>query len=106
VYDIRLKCEFPPLCYDLSYVDNFVARDDVRKALGVGNRKWVECNQLVHTAMLGDWLLDLSDNIINLIKNKVKILVYSGDRDFICNWRGGEKWVDELDWEHQSEFKN
>lgn len=35
VYDIREKCEHPPLCYDFSLVDKFLARDDVIEALGV-----------------------------------------------------------------------
>ena len=28
--------------------------------LGVKGRSWEECNQVVHTALLGDWMLDLS----------------------------------------------
>jgi len=33
-------------------------------------------------------------------------LVYSGDKDFICNWRGGEAWTNEANWTHSAEFKN
>lgn len=29
VYDIREKCEHPPLCYDFSNVDKFLKRTDV-----------------------------------------------------------------------------
>ena len=35
VYDIRKKCDFPPLCYDFSNVDKFLGREDVITALGV-----------------------------------------------------------------------
>jgi len=35
VYDIRDKCSNPPLCYDFSNIDNFLARPDVIAALGV-----------------------------------------------------------------------
>jgi hypothetical protein len=35
VYDIRRKCDYPPLCYDFSKVDKFLARSDVITALGV-----------------------------------------------------------------------
>jgi len=59
----------------------------------------------VHTAMLGDWLLSLSSKVINLLNKKVNILVYSGDKDFICNWRGGEKWTNELEWSKKADFK-
>lgn len=34
-YDIRIPCEHGGLCYDLSRVDRFLARDDVIEALGV-----------------------------------------------------------------------
>ena len=59
VYDIRKKCDHPPLCYDFSLMDKFIAREDVREILGVGKRSWSDCNMTVHTFMLGDWLLNL-----------------------------------------------
>lgn len=43
----------------------------------------------VHTFMLDDWLLNLQPNVIELLDSKVDVLVYSGDKDWICNWRGG-----------------
>jgi len=43
VYDIRKKCEHPPLCYDFSNIDKFLAREDVLEALGVKGRKWSSC---------------------------------------------------------------
>lgn len=56
VYDIRKKCDKPPLCYDFSNVDKFLAREDVIEALGVKGRKWESCNMKVHTMLLGDWM--------------------------------------------------
>lgn len=35
VYDIRDACSDPPLCYNFSNIDNFLARPDVIQALGV-----------------------------------------------------------------------
>lgn len=40
VYDIREKCNKPPLCYDMSPADNLLARDDIKKILGVSGRGW------------------------------------------------------------------
>jgi carboxypeptidase C (cathepsin A) len=59
VYDIREECGQPPLCYDFSAADTFLNRDDVRETLGVAGRKWKDCNQLVHTFLLGDWMTNL-----------------------------------------------
>merc|ERR1719450_1082389 len=59
----------------------------------------------VHTALLGDWMLSLQDKVTYLLKEGVQVLVYSGDKDFICNWRGGEKWTHEANWSHTAEFQ-
>jgi carboxypeptidase C (cathepsin A) len=90
VYDIRKKCDSPPLCYDFSLLDKFMARKDVREELGVGDRSWSSCNMLVHTIMLGDWTTNLANKVEDLINAGVKVLVYSGEKDWVCNWRGGE----------------
>jgi cathepsin A (carboxypeptidase C) len=34
----------------------------------------------------------------------LEILVYSGDKDFICNWRGGEAWTEATKWGSKSDF--
>lgn len=90
VYDIRRKCDKPPLCYDFSLLDKLMARPDVRAELGVGDRAWTSCNMLVHTFMLGDWTVNMSNQVQNVIKANKKVLVYSGEKDWVCNWRGGE----------------
>jgi len=106
VYDIRKQCDYPPLCYDFSPIENFLKRADVIESLGVQGRSWVDCNMAVHTALLGDWVTDLSDKVAYLLNNDVDVLVYSGNKDFICNWRGGEAWTAALDWKHGQEFQN
>jgi len=106
VYDIRLPCSDPPLCYNFSLVDDFLARPDVIAALGVQGRSWSECNNAVHTALLGDWMLNLIDDVVYLIEQGIFVFVYSGDKDFICNWRGGEAWTNDVQWAGQSQFQN
>jgi len=63
VYDIREKCDKPPLCYDMSPADNLLAEKNIQKILGVSGRSWTECNMVVHSALLGDWMLDLSPKV-------------------------------------------
>lgn len=105
VYDIRIPCDAPPLCYDFSYSDEFLNRADVQETLGVTSRKWVECDQLVHTFLLGDWMKNLMPKVSWMLDNTdLEVLVYSGDKDWICNWRGGEAWTAATTWEHQEEF--
>jgi cathepsin A (carboxypeptidase C) len=97
-YDIRQPCSNPPLCYDFSLMNKFLGREDVRAHLGVEDRKWTECDFLVHLFLLGDWMNDFSGALAFLLENEVQVLVYSGDKDFICNWRGGEEMVWNLPW--------
>ena len=106
VYDIREPCTIPPLCYNFSLVDDFLVRPDVIEALGVEGKKWTECSTAVHTALLGDWMLDLSNNVTYLIEQGVFVFVYSGDQDFICNWVGGETWTNAVQWDKQQTFQN
>jgi carboxypeptidase C (cathepsin A) len=35
---------------------------------------------------------NIFQSLLFYLENGVKGLVYSGDKDFICNWRGGEAW--------------
>lgn len=104
VYDIREPCDKPPLCYDLSPADNLLGQESIKEILGVQGRSWAECNQIVHTALLGDWMLDLSPKVTDILNEGLDVLVYSGDKDFICNWRGGEKWSNEVDWTSAKDY--
>ncbi|TNV78766.1 hypothetical protein FGO68_gene3564 [Halteria grandinella] len=63
VYDIRKGCDVPPLCYNMSNSDRFLNDATIQAKLGVSGRKWVECDQGVHTALLGDWLNNLAAKI-------------------------------------------
>ena len=41
---------------------------------------------------------------MSLLDSNVDVLVYSGDKDWICNWRGGEAWTHRLDWSGKDAF--
>jgi cathepsin A (carboxypeptidase C) len=56
--------------------------------------------------MLGDWLTNLATKIQAVLETGLKVLVYSGDKDFVCNWRGGEAWTNAVTWSGQQEFNN
>jgi carboxypeptidase C (cathepsin A) len=105
VYDIRKKCDFPPLCYDMSLGGKFLNQPSIQTKLGVPGRQWYDCVQSVHTALLGDWLTNLAAKVTALVElSDFQVLVYSGDKDFVCNWRGGEAWTNAVQWSGQAEF--
>lgn len=39
-----------------------------------------------------------------LLERKVKVLIYVGTYDWICNWVGNELWTLALEWSGQEEF--
>jgi len=105
VYDIREPCASPPLCYDFSQSDTLLNDAETQKTLGTTGRKWVECDRLVHTALLGDWMTNLMPQVASILDDHdVQVLVYSGDKDWICNWRGGEAWTAATKWASKKEF--
>ncbi len=36
----------------------------------------------------------------------IRVLIYAGDQDYICNWLGNRAWVNGLAWEHGREFNS
>lgn len=104
-YDITKPC-FGALCYNFSYMDEFLNQEKILKALGVPEgKRWESCNSSVgdHMAKF-DWSKNAAPKLIDLLNNGIKVLMYHGDLDFICNWVGGEKAIDGVEWVGQGEW--
>jgi len=84
VYDIRDQCSHPPLCYDFSDLEAYMALPDVTSALGVDGHAWTECTTSVHVLLTDDWMQNLEVHIPNVLAAGVRVLVYAGNQDFIC----------------------
>jgi cathepsin A (carboxypeptidase C) len=105
VYNIKEPCSYPPLCYDMSPETTFCNDIDNQAQLGItGKPSWETCNMDVHSALMGDWTTNMGLKIPAVLAAGKKVLVYSGDYDYICNWRGGEAWTKVVEWEHQEDF--
>ncbi|KAI8539745.1 hypothetical protein RHMOL_Rhmol09G0206600 [Rhododendron molle] len=102
-YDVRKKCE-GSLCYDFSNMEQFLNQNTVREALGVGEIDFVSCSPTVYQAMLVDWMRNLEVGIPALLEDGIKLLVYAGEYDLICNWLGNSRWVHAMEWTGQKEF--
>ncbi|KMT02338.1 hypothetical protein BVRB_9g205630 [Beta vulgaris subsp. vulgaris] len=102
-YDIRKKCE-TNLCYDFSNMETLLNQKSVRKALGVGDVDFVSCSTEVYEAMQMDWMRNLEVGIPALLEDGVKLLVYAGEYDLICNWLGNSRWVHAMEWSGQKDF--
>merc|ERR1719221_2358388 len=102
-YDMRIKCAVPPLCYDFSNVETFLNTADVQKAIGA-TKKWASCNMGVNQAFQRDFMKNYHTKIPDLLKDGIRVMIYAGDVDFICNWLGNKHWTLALEWPHKADF--
>jgi len=107
-YDMRIKCEVPPLCYDFSNVGKFLHKPDVIKTLGTQGHLWTSCNREVAVMfeLGGDWMKNYQMMIPDQLASGIRVLLYAGDQDYICNWLGNQAWTLALPWPHQKDFNN
>ncbi|KAJ6765499.1 SERINE CARBOXYPEPTIDASE-LIKE 48-RELATED [Salix purpurea] len=94
-YDIRKTCE-GSLCYDFSKMETFLNQKTVRDALGVGDIEFVSCSSVVYDAMTRDWMRNLAVGIPALLEDGIKVLIYAGEEDLICNWLGNSREAGQL----------
>lgn len=76
------------LCYNFSNMETLLNEQSVRNALGVGDIEYVSCSSTVYEAMTEDWMRNLEVGIPTLLEDGIKMLVYAGEYDLICNWIG------------------
>lgn len=88
------------------WYEGFLNQQWVQQALGVP-LNWTQSSSVVSRAFrsIGDyprpgWLEDLS----YLLENGIKVALVYGDRDFACNWIGGEAVSVAIDWDSADEF--
>ncbi|KAI8897204.1 Alpha/Beta hydrolase protein [Globomyces pollinis-pini] len=107
IYDIRKKCDpSNPLCYDiLNDIEAYLNRADVQEELGV-DVQYEGCKRNINMNFLlaGDWMHPYVEYVPYILESGVKVLIYAGDADFICNHIGNKAWVLALEWEGQEAF--
>jgi cathepsin A (carboxypeptidase C) len=107
VYDIRGKCEDSSnLCYSaLGYISQYLNKPEVMEALGSEVSSYDSCNFDINRNFLfqGDWMKPFHLLVPGLLE-KIPVLIYAGDADFICNWLGNQAWTEALVWPGQKAF--
>ena len=88
------------------WYEGFLNQQWVQAALGVP-LNWTVSSGVVSSAFrsIGDynrpgWIEDLS----YLLENGIKVALVYGDRDFACNWIGGEAVSLAIPWDHEQDF--
>ncbi|ODV96937.1 hypothetical protein PACTADRAFT_38824 [Pachysolen tannophilus NRRL Y-2460] len=108
VYDIRKMCEGSSLCYKgLEYIDTYLNQADVKEKLGVEVDTYESCNFDVNRNFVfaGDWMKPYFKKVTELLDGGLPVLIYAGDKDFICNWLGNQAWTNSLPWSGADSFQ-
>lgn len=105
-YDIRIPCGDSDLCYNFTNVETFLNLPSTRQALHVSDevKTWETCNTAVDVMFAGDWMRDYQEDLIPMLESGIRVLIYAGDVDFICNWMGNKAWTLALPWTGKSDF--
>ncbi|KAF7314566.1 Serine carboxypeptidase [Mycena kentingensis (nom. inval.)] len=113
IYDIRRPCDRlsgeNPICYEeIAWVEEYMARPDVRSALGADPRAppFAACNYDMNVAFMyaGDGMRDSYRLLPELVDEGVRLLIYAGDVDMLCNYLGELKWISALESTHWEAF--
>ncbi|XP_047312950.1 serine carboxypeptidase-like [Impatiens glandulifera] len=102
-FDTRKEC-VGKLCYDFSYMEKLLNEESVKSALGVGNIKFVSLSPDVNFAMIKDRMRNHAVRIPPLLEKGIKVLLYVGEYDIVCNWIGISRWVQAMKWSGQKKF--
>ncbi len=108
VYDIRKPCEDSSnLCYPvMGYIQKYLNRKEVMNAVGAEVSSFESCNTDINRNFLfkGDWMQPFHLRIPKLLEAGIPVLIYAGDKDFICNWLGNNAWTQVLEWSGSRDF--
>lgn len=111
MYDIRLKDDntcgmsWPP---DLKDIEPYLGRADVIDALNINPAKktaWEECNNRVGQAFVAEHSVPSVNLLPGLIESGINILLFSGDKDLICNHIGTETLIHNMKWKGGTGFE-
>ena len=107
VYDVRKPCGSNSLCYDeLDWIQGYLNKKEVMKAVGAEVSNYESCNFDINRNFLlqGDWMKPFH-RVVPGILEKIHVLIYAGDADYICNWLGNKAWTEALEWPGAKDYK-
>jgi len=85
-------------CWNDAATTPYMNSDVVKRALHVRNGtvgQWSNCGSIRYTNQY-DTMEDVLRDVINMSKGDVRILIYNGDVDMVCNFLGDEWFADRV----------
>jgi carboxypeptidase C (cathepsin A) len=104
VYDIRQPSAdpFPPSTYV-----GYLQTPSVQKAIGAST-KYSECPSAPYNKFksTGDDARSLLATLSRVVQSGIRVVVWAGDADWICNWYGSAAVVDAIDYSGKAQFQS
>ncbi|TDL20405.1 alpha/beta-hydrolase [Rickenella mellea] len=96
-------------CYEEpAWIEEYLNQPSVRSTLGIDPSfgPFIGHSTSLQLAfrLRGDMLHHNQVYVAQLLERGVRVLIYAGTHDFICNWVGNERWTVEMEWSGQKEF--
>ncbi|KAG6975119.1 hypothetical protein JG688_00002726 [Phytophthora aleatoria] len=105
-YDIRQLCNNSDpnsACDDHPLIREYLNSPEVRKYLNVHDRApaWHEDSDEVEKTFTadGDFSMPFHQFVAEMLDDGLRVLIYAGDADLMCNWIGNRAWTLDLEWQ-------
>ncbi|KAG8993533.1 hypothetical protein FRB94_010711 [Tulasnella sp. JGI-2019a] len=114
-YDTRRKCDRRedkdgPLCYpQMADIETYLNNKTIKNELGVASStEFASCNMNVNQAFFtqGDGVKNSAALLPEMLSEGVRLLIYAGNADFMCNAIGNLEWMEKLENPFLEEFNN
>ncbi|TDH73407.1 hypothetical protein CCR75_003792 [Bremia lactucae] len=110
-YDIREPCTEVNImqCFHFEHIETYLNLPKVQGRLGINVNKskpWRECDAAIGEGFALKSFHSSANEVKLLLDAGVRVLIYAGDADLMCNWVGNQAWVMALDWSGKSGFNS
>jgi carboxypeptidase C (cathepsin A) len=110
LYNVLQPCSGDADCSDVDggAVERFLTSETVTTALAetLQGRVWGAQGDYVNPAFLssGDWGRSYAKEIAELLNDGLRMLIFAGDADLVCNWLGNRAWTLALEWDGKDAY--
>lgn len=107
-YDVRMVCDGEECYPEQALIAKYLNTPEVQAALGAEVEVFEECSESVFLGFIltADQMHPYHEKVAALLDQGLPVLIYAGDKDYICNWLGNRAWTNELEYSHHEEFSS
>lgn len=107
VYDIRMNCGEEDCYPQENYTVEYLNKPEVQEALGAEVSDYASCDEQVFNQFFlnADQIRPYHEKVAELLDvYDLPVLIYAGDKDYICNWLGNKAWTNSLSYSKHEDF--